>query len=116
MGVRFVYLPPSLHRCVSPAETDRLYPGLPQWDAEVQILPGAPECQRGRIGIAACLRNRCLRVRISPLAPDFSMIDTVGRLLGHRLFGYIHSSPDGNGRKARFPNECDARRRLSLAS
>jgi len=24
MGVRFVYLPPSLHRCVSPAETDRL--------------------------------------------------------------------------------------------
>jgi len=44
------------------------------------------------------------------------MIDTVGRLLGHRLFGYIHSSPDGNGRKARFPNECDARRRLSLAS
>ena len=24
-----------------------------------------------RIGIAACLRNRCLRVRISPLAPDF---------------------------------------------
>ena len=29
-------------------------------------------CQRARIGIAACLRNRCLRVRISPLAPDFS--------------------------------------------
>ena len=28
-------------------------------------------CQRARIGIAACLRNRCLRVRISPLAPDF---------------------------------------------
>jgi hypothetical protein len=27
-------------------------------------------CQRARIGIAACLRNRCLRVRISPLAPD----------------------------------------------
>jgi hypothetical protein len=26
-------------------------------------------CQRARIGIAACLRNRCLRVRISPLAP-----------------------------------------------
>src|SRR5215468_2764115 len=28
-------------------------------------------CQRARIGIAACLRNRCLRVRISPLAPSF---------------------------------------------
>ena len=42
----------------------------PRWDAEVQILPCAPECQRVRIGIAACLRNRCLRVRISPLAPD----------------------------------------------
>jgi hypothetical protein len=26
-------------------------------------------CQCARIGIAACLRNRCLRVRISPLAP-----------------------------------------------
>src|SRR5260370_40285425 len=46
-------------------------PGFPEWDAEVQILPCAPECQRVRIGIAACLRNRCLRVRISPLAPDF---------------------------------------------
>jgi hypothetical protein len=32
-------------------------------------LSHAPECQRVRIGIAACLRNRCLRVRISPLAP-----------------------------------------------
>ena len=30
------------------------------------------QCQRVRSGIAACLRNRCLRVRISPLAPDFS--------------------------------------------
>jgi len=30
--------------------------------------------QRARIGIAACLRNRCLRVRISPLAPDFVLI------------------------------------------
>jgi hypothetical protein len=26
-----------------------------------------------RIGIAACLRNRCLRVRISPLAPKFRL-------------------------------------------
>src|SRR5260370_2493136 len=71
MGRRFVSLPPSLHRCVSPAETDRLYPGLPEWDAGVQILPWAPDCQRVRIGIAACLRNRCLRVRISPLATRF---------------------------------------------
>ena len=33
-------------------------------------------CQRARTGIAACLRNRCLRVRISPLAPDFSKAAT----------------------------------------
>ena len=33
--------------------------------------PLCTKCQRVRIGIAACLRNRCLRVRISPLAPDF---------------------------------------------
>ena len=33
--------------------------------------PLCTKCQRARIGIAACLRNRCLRVRISPLAPDF---------------------------------------------
>lgn len=33
--------------------------------------PPCTKCQRARIGIAACLRNRCLRVRISPLAPDF---------------------------------------------
>ena len=33
-------------------------------------------CQRARIGIAACLRNRCLRVRISPLAPDFYAVFT----------------------------------------
>ncbi len=33
--------------------------------------PLCTRCQRARIGIAACLRNRCLRVRISPLAPDF---------------------------------------------
>jgi hypothetical protein len=31
-------------------------------------------CQRARIGIAACLRNRCLRVRISPLAPIFPTV------------------------------------------
>ena len=30
-------------------------------------------CQRARIGIAACLRNRCLRVRISLLAPNFHL-------------------------------------------
>ena len=34
--------------------------------------PLCTTCQRARIGIAACLRNRCLRVRISPLAPNFS--------------------------------------------
>lgn len=32
--------------------------------------PLCTKCQRARTGIAACLRNRCLRVRISPLAPD----------------------------------------------
>jgi hypothetical protein len=50
----------------------------PQVGAEVQILPCAPECQRVRIGIAACPRNRCLRVRISPLAPDFLAVVKVG--------------------------------------
>src|SRR6266481_4805030 len=32
--------------------------------------PLCTKCPRARIGIAACLRNRGLRVRISPLAPD----------------------------------------------
>src|SRR5229473_2888902 len=31
-----------------------------------------------RIGIAACLRNRCWRVRISPLAPDFVSLQLKG--------------------------------------
>ena len=46
--------------------------------------PCAPECQRVRIGIAACLRNRCLRVRISPLAPRCFLIDCVGCTLSDR--------------------------------
>ena len=39
------------------------------------------KCQRARIGIAACLRNRCLRVRISPLAPGFSFEEGRSELL-----------------------------------
>lgn len=46
------------YSCVSPAETDRLVPGFPKWDAEVQILRCAPECQSVRIGIA--LNGRAL--------------------------------------------------------
>ena len=38
-------------------------------------------CQRVRIGIAACLRNRCLRVRISPLAPAVLLKQGVATLL-----------------------------------
>ena len=37
------------------------------------------KCQRARIGIAACLRNRCLRVRISPLSPIFIVEIRAGR-------------------------------------
>ena len=39
--------------------------------------PLCTKCQRARIGIAACLRNRCLRVRISPLAPDLLRISNM---------------------------------------
>ncbi len=53
------------------AKKDRLQPVPRKWDAEVQILPSAPEYQRVRIEITACLRNKGLRIRIFPLAPDF---------------------------------------------
>jgi hypothetical protein len=47
--------------------------------------PLCPMCQRARIGIVACLRNRCLRVRISPLAPDFSIAGSRSRV-GYGFF------------------------------
>src|SRR6266568_3376004 len=53
-------------------------------------------CQRARIGIAACLRNRCLRVRISPLAPIFP---TIGMTKHCRSFQNTRASD----RQARFP-------------
>ena len=33
---------------------------------------------------------------------------SVRAVLGHWLVGYIHPYPDGNGRIARFSDECDA--------
>jgi hypothetical protein len=51
--------------------------------AQVLSLPSgrrrfksSPVRQSERIGIAACLRNRCLRVRISPLAATQASIST----------------------------------------
>src|SRR6516165_7204504 len=69
MGVRFVYLPPKFAQVREPGRNG------PAVTRSLQVGRGGSNthlctmCQRARIGIAACLRNRCLRVRISPLAP-----------------------------------------------
>ena len=71
------------------------------------------KCQRARIGIAACLRNRCLRVQISPLAPIFPTVEndeTLPVLSKHYSLGST-----GSLSKASTPNTHSwTRRRGSL--
>jgi hypothetical protein len=80
------------------------------WDAEVQILPCAPECQRVRIGIAACLRNRRLRVRISPLVPDNVSSQVVKYVV--LSFGWL-SLPASMSRKTQLQASAKSRYRSS---
>ena len=63
---------------------DVILPGRRMW---LLIGAGSATCAQSATRMAACLRNRCLRVRISPLAPEFLLSNFVQ---GERLLPARH--------------------------